>query len=320
MKNCTPLSDAWHGRADIGFSVLRLDRCTDRAIGNKQFKLGSNLKMLRKGQRVLSFGGAWSNHLLALAQLTHQAGIKSVGVVRGDEGFNNEMLDDLRENGMQLHFVSRKDYKRRSEASFCDELCRLLNCDTWLPEGGSNRLAVSGCEDIAKLINGDAKGKKNDICTRIVLAVGTGATFAGLIRACLPQQHVTGIPVVADESVYPRIEQWLQGRRDHAQWSMFHGSLRRAYARPSPSLLNFIVKFHRRTAIALDPVYTGPALFAALSDEFIETLESGSRVVFVHTGGLAGIRGFADRFAQNCDPEAVRVYLDQVAAQIGPAN
>ena len=298
----------WQARKDIEFDVLRLDLGTRWAMGNKIFKLGNNLRQLIQDdvRRVLSFGGAWSNHLLALAQTAQAVGIESVGVVRGEEGFDNKMLGRMRSHGMRLHFISRSQYLLRKDPRFCQSLCQQLQCERWLPEGGSNGLAVAGCEEIARVINDASRD-----FTHVVAAVGTGATLAGIIRGCNPQQTVTGFPVVNDSTVSDQINHWV-GKSPSVRWSLYRAGSVGSYARPSGVLLDFIVSFFASTGIALDPVYTGPAMFRALSAEFLGSLDSGARVVFVHTGGLAGVAGFTNRFTQCTNQEDVLRYFAHI--------
>ncbi len=304
----------WLARRDIEFCVLRLDLGTRWAMGNKVFKLGNNLRQLALDdvRRVLSFGGAWSNHLLALAQAAQAVGIESVGVVRGEEGFDNKMLRRMRSHGMQLHFISRSQYRLRKDLSFCQSMCQQLQCERWLPEGGSNGLAVTGCEEIARVINDASRD-----FTHVVTAVGTGATLAGIVRGCGPQQKVTGIPVVNDSAVSDQIDQWV-GNGSSVPWSLYRARDCGLYARPSGVLLDFIVNFFASTGIALDPVYTGPAMFQALSAEFLGSLASGDRVVFVHTGGLAGAAGFTTRFTQCANQMDVSRYFAHIEALLNP--
>jgi len=307
------------GRKDIALSILRLDLTTQWAMGNKYFKLTGNIEQLVVDgvQRVLSFGGAWSNHLLALAQTAQAAGIQSVGVVRGEEGVDNEMLARMRSHGMHLHFISRSKYKLRHQPEFCENLCRQLQCDSWLPEGGANGLAITGCEMIADLITCQQD------TSRVICAVGTGATLAGIIRGCGPAQRVSGIQVVNDTAVSDRINNWV-GDCSSTQWSL-HKPLHRSsqgseaigsYAKPSQQLLEFIVLFYKTTGIALDPVYTGPAMSTALSAEFLDAFASSERVVFVHTGGLAGVAGFNSQFDRCADQSAVKKYRARVQALV----
>ena len=320
--NCNTFMAGCYGRPDIGISILRLDLLTHRCIGNKHFKLKNNLQQLKVSgaRRVLSFGGAWSNHLLAFAQTTHSVGVKSVGVVRGEEGFDNPMLQCMRSHGMHLHFVSRAQYKLRHDATYCATLCRELDCDSWLPEGGSNELAVQGCEAIAGIIDED-----RNRYTRVVAAVGTGATLAGIIRGRPAVQTVTGIPVVSDSRVYGNIQRWVnhdqpvepvQQRlgplKSVPNWSLFNRVKPSPYAKPSHSLLKFILDFFKATDIVLDPVYTGPALAALLSADFLATTPRNERIVFVHTGGLAGAQGFSAQFEQCADHALVTEYFNAI--------
>ena len=314
MNAITSIDRAWHRRSDIDFYVLRLELNTRWAMGNKQFKLQDSLSQLtqQKATRVLSFGGAWSNHLLALAQSTNILGLPSVGVVRGDEGIDNAMLACMRKHGMQLHFVSRAEYRQRHDPHYCEQLCQRLRCSHWLPEGGASDLAVTGCEQIVRIAN-DQLREQSQLSGRslFALAVGTGATLAGVARACGQAQRASGVQLVNDVRVSRNVERWAgeSGR----SWSLHRSDKIGAYARPSIDTLNFIVRFFTHTGIALDPVYTGPALVAVLQPEYLDTVEHGARVVFIHTGGLTGAEGFREQFSRCDDQRGVSAYFNTLS-------
>lgn len=313
MNTITSIDTAWHTRQDLDFYVLRLDLHTRWAMGNKHFKLQDNLSHLtqQKATRVLSFGGAWSNHLLALAQSTEMLGLPTVGVVRGDEGIDNAMLACMRNHGMQLHFVSRAEYRQHHDPHYCAQLCRRLRCSHWLPEGGASKLAVSGCERILHFANDQLPQQaRSSGTTLFVMAVGTGATLAGIARACGQGQRASGVQLVNDAQVPHNVRRWAG--ESNRSWSLHRSDKLGAYGRPSTDTLNFIVRFFTGTGIALDPVYTGPAMVAVLQPEYLNTVEHDARVVFIHTGGLAGAEGYGEQFGRCDDQRGVSAYFSKL--------
>jgi len=192
--------------------IFRTERFTRCGCGNKQFKLTKNLQVLkRRGcKSVLSFGGLWSNHLHALSLACESLGLSAVGVVRGEALSGSTLLHDAIKHGMQVHYVSRGEYRKRQDETCIMQLMEQLNCDCWLPEGGSNDLAVEGCKAIVEYINEYVDHPPS----QIALAVGTGATMAGIVNACEAYQQVTGVPVVQDDRLRNRIGEWLASDSD----------------------------------------------------------------------------------------------------------
>lgn len=175
-------------------NIKREDTIHPLISGNKYRKLKYNLIEAKKQGKdtLLTFGGAFSNHIAATAYAGHEQGLKTVGVIRGEELENkwqdNPTLKMAHEHGMQFHFVSRSHYRLKSEASFVQDLKERFGDFHLLPEGGTNALAVKGCTEI--LTQNDATF--DYICS----AVGTGGTLAGLINASRPHQTVLGFPAL----------------------------------------------------------------------------------------------------------------------------
>ena len=194
-----PLSDTpvlGVSMADV--SVLRLDLCGGLAPGNKTFKLEHNLDQARSQglNRLLSFGGAWSNHLHALAAVGAERGFETIGIVRGEmPATPSAMLLDAQGWGMRLEYVSRQDYRRRSEPDYLQELQRRYDPCLIIPEGGANVVGALGCAGIAKLLL-----QADELAAVVVLPVGTGTTLAGLASALLPGIQLMGISVLKGRS------------------------------------------------------------------------------------------------------------------------
>ena len=273
-------------------SLLRLDLTGGLAPGNKYYKLRGNISEASKSglSRILSFGGAWSNHLHALAALGCEQGFETIGIVRGEQASTpSAMLVDARNWGMQLVYVSRSEYRQRNEPEYVESLQSRFGPCLIIPEGGANLAGVEGCKDIAALI---AAGE--DTVDRVVLPVGTGTTLAGLVLGLPKAIEILGISVLKGaEYLDKNVSELLQNRSwsDSVNWRIAHNFHCGGYARTSPGLKEFMAEFERVQGVPLDPVYTGKMMFAI--HQMIKEGNSGGQTVAVHTGGLQGRRGFS---------------------------
>lgn len=290
----TQLGRSWYPQDLVEFAVLHTERMTCGNIGNKAFKLSEFFTALRPGMRVLSFGGAWSNHLHALAYLCHLRGVESVGVIRTGESTNNLLQQSLQRYGMQLHFVSRQEYRQRDDPNYCQTLCRQLDCTTWLPEGGSDDRAIGGCRKLGQMIE-----SLDFNPATVVVPVGTGGTIAGVIKGVRTDRHVIGVPVVRDDKVHANIARWVGS--SSASYRLLP-ALQPGYGKVNAALLEFIVDCWVQTKIMLEPVYTAKVLMHCLATDFCLSQVVGARVLFVHTGGLLGNYGFIERYRQLSHP------------------
>lgn len=273
-------------------SLLRLDLTGGLAPGNKSFKLQGNVAAARRQgiNRLVSFGGSWSNHLHALAAVAHEQGMESVGLVRGGER-DTAMLSDARAWGMQLQMLSRSEYQRRNDPEYLQQLAERYAPCVVLPEGGANLEGVSGCQDIAAL----ARRLVPDV-SRLVLPVGTGTTLAGILAGMgNTAVEVVGISALRGaHDLEQRVSSALAGAgvTDSANWRILHQYHCGGFARVTPALKEFILAFESVQGIALDPVYTGKMLFAV--HQLCASGEWGQApILAVHTGGLQGRRGFS---------------------------
>lgn len=271
--------------------LLRLDRAGGLAPGNKSFKLRENIARAREMgiNRLVSFGGAWSNHLHALAAVGREQGFETFGLVRGERPRQpSAMLCDASDWGMQLEYISRADYRQRNNPEFLAALVARLGPCLVIPEGGANAAGVSGCGGIAQLLL-----ESSPEAQQLVLAVGTGTTMAGVVAALPVHWDVLGISVLKgaldlDELVKGMLVPYAGG--DLPSWRISHDDHCGGYARVSADLKAFMLEFERVQGVPLDPVYTGKVLFALHSK-----LQRGSiegEIVAIHTGGLQGRRGF----------------------------
>ncbi len=283
---------SWVAHTDIQLDILRLDQLHPHISGNKWFKLKNHLLGAEKRNitTVLSFGGAWSNHIHALAAAGNALGIKTIGVIRGERPARpSAMLQDVEQWGMQLHFISRKDYRLKHDADFQKQLLTDLSlCSEQVlivPEGGSGALGVAGCEDI--LAAGNINAQNYD---EIWLACGTGATLAGIVRSTPSTTQVKGVAVLKGaDFLNEDIRQHL--RADCSNWYLETDYHCGGYGKTTPELLAFIKSFEAEAGIPLDHVYTGKMMLVLKQQILAGQIRKGNRILAVHTGGLQGKRG-----------------------------
>ena len=253
--------------------------------GNKYRKLKYNLLEAKKQgkEALLTFGGAFSNHIAAAAYAGHEQGLKTIGVIRGEELTNkwqsNPTLKLAHKHGMQFHFISRSDYRLKNSTSFIEDLKEKFGDFYLLPEGGTNDLAVKGCAEILT----DTDAPFDYVCS----AVGTGGTLAGLINACQPHQTVLGFPALKGDFLSEEIRTFVRNDR----WRLVTDYHFGGYAKVDQQLVSFINLFKQKTGIPLDPIYTGKMLFGIFDLVKQDVFEPGTQILAIHTGGLQGIKG-----------------------------
>ena len=269
----------------IHLYIRREDTIHPLISGNKYRKLKYNLLEAKKQGKdtLLTFGGAFSNHIAATACAGHEQGIKTIGVIRGEElqdnWQDNPTLTLAHEHGMQFHFVSRADYRLKSEPLFIQNLKDRFGDVHVLPEGGTNALAVKGCSEI--LTKEDAQF--DYICS----AVGTGGTLTGLINAARPHQTVLGFPALKGDFLIEEIRTFVHNDR----WKLVTDYHFGGYAKVDRPLIDFINLFKSKTGIPLDPIYTGKMLFGIFDLVKKGVFPHGTQILAIHTGGLQGIKG-----------------------------
>ncbi|MDG1477737.1 MAG: pyridoxal-phosphate dependent enzyme [Vicingaceae bacterium] len=268
---------------NVEFYVLREDLIHPEISGNKWRKLKYNIEEAKSQgfKSIVTFGGAYSNHIAATAAAGNQFGLKTIGIIRGDE-VSNSTLDLAVENGMKLKFVSREEYKRKDSSEYS-------NCYV-IPEGGSNTLAVKGCAEIIENIDIDY-----DV---ICCACGTGGTIAGIIAST--EKKVLGFPALkGGEFLIKDINQLLldyDANINKDNWKLKTDYHFGGYAKVKPDLIEFVQKFKKENDIELDFVYTGKMLFG-LYEMVNNTDELNNKtIIVVHTGGIQGNKGFEERF------------------------
>lgn len=277
--------------------VKRDDLLHPQVSGNKFRKLKYSLLTADPKQTTLvSMGGAWSNHLHALAHAGDILGFRTIGLVRGYAGEDQPLtatLHDCAELGMQLHFVSRTHYRELREQE--NRWQAWVDTDPrpclWLPEGGSNTAAVRGvAELVAEVIE-----ELGSHPTSIVVACGTGATLAGIVAGMQNQGRVIGIAAVQNSQYLQDDIQLLLQSAEYPTYHNFeilHDFTHGGFAKTSTGLLEFCARFVADTKIPLEPVYTGKMFYALHQLCKAGKFSEGERVIAVHTGGLQGNRGF----------------------------
>lgn len=265
--------------------IKREDLIHPFVSGNKFRKLKYNLEeFLDKGYDTLvTFGGAFSNHIAATAFACKENRINCVGVIRGDELpskiNDNHTLKFAQENGMKFEFVSRSLYKEKESEDFNNYLkSKYGNCYI-LPEGGTNVLAVKGCEEIVT-----EEDREYDF---ICCAVGTGGTISGIINSVLPHQKVLGFPALKGDFLQSEIRKFVENNN----WSLVSDYHFGGYGKITEELVDFMNQFYRETKIPLDPVYTGKMVFGIMDLINKGYFPRNAKILMIHTGGIQGIQG-----------------------------
>jgi 1-aminocyclopropane-1-carboxylate deaminase len=260
--------------------------------GNKFRKLKYNLEEAKNlgYANLLTFGGAYSNHIAATAYAGKQAGLNTIGVIRGEELVDkieeNPTLRFAKKNGMAFHFVSREEYRTKGEHEFLNRLQNQFGEFYMLPEGGTNALAVKGCEEILK--------KEDSIYDFICCAVGTGGTISGIINSAQNQQKVLGFPALKGDFIRNDIRKFAQQKN----WDIITDYHFGGYGKINADLISFINRFKAKYSIPLDPIYTGKMMYGILDLMAKDFFPKESKILAIHTGGLQGIEGMNIRLKQ----------------------
>lgn len=286
------LSHEFFDSKGISVTMKRLDLIDPEITGNKFFKLKYNIQeAISAGhQTVLTFGGTYSNHIAATAFAAKKEGLQSIGIIRGEKPNPlNPTLSAAQANGMELHFISREDYRKKTEPSFLSRLKDKIGDFYLIPEGGTNALAIKGTEEILT--------SNSNIHTHIMTSIGTGGTFAGLAKSLLPHQTLLGISSLKGNFIHQEIKQLLNTHQISPKgkteiFDEFHFG---GYAKYKDELIQFIWDFYENFRIPLDPVYTGKMAYAAWDLIKKDYFVKGSSILLIHSGGLQGNAGFIER-------------------------
>lgn len=282
------LHDPLVARCGLRLIVKRDDLIHPLVSGNKWRKLRDNLTAARaQGQRrLLTFGGAYSNHLFATASAGRLWGFDTVGVVRGEPCLPlNPVLSHAVSCGMRLHYLDRSTYRRKDAADVLASLRARFGDFLMIPEGGSNAAGVAGCREIAKELDVQLDGDYD----AVVCACGTGTTLAGIASALAPDMLALGVSVLRGHSgLEAEVRRLMRALAADAgaPWRIEHGYHHGGYAKSTPELLAFVRAFQDRHGMPIEPVYTGKMFFGLYQLIEAGTFPRGSTVVAVHTGGV----------------------------------
>ena len=269
----------------VSLYIKREDLIHPFISGNKYRKLKYNLIQAKeKGHTtLLTFGGAFSNHIAAVAFAGKEYGFKTIGVIRGEElsskVMENSTLSFAQENGMVFYFETRENYRNKDSELYLENLKSLFGNFYILSEGGTNTLAILGCEEILT--------EEDNTFDYICCSVGTGGTISGLINASSKHQKTIGFPALSGGFLKNDIRKFVTKEN----WELIEEYTFGGYAKTSNELIAYINSFYNNTKIPLDPVYTGKMMFGIF--DLIEKgyFPNGAKILAIHTGGLQGIRG-----------------------------
>ncbi len=274
---------------NVSLYIKREDLIHPQISGNKYRKLKYNIESAKQErfETLLTFGGAYSNHIAATAYAGRVHGLKTIGVIRGEEiakkWQQNPTLKLASENGMQFHFVSRMAYQQKNNQNFHEALKKEFGAFYLLPEGGTNTLAIKGCEEILNNETIDF----NYICT----SVGTGGTLAGIVNASQENQTVLGFPALKGEFLKEDIRNFTSKEN----WQLLNTYHFGGYAKITSELITCINEFRQKTQISLDPIYTGKMIFGILDMIKTNQFKPNTSILAIHTGGLQGLIGMNQR-------------------------
>ena len=289
-------------RAGVQLFLKRDDLIDPHFGGNKWRKLKYNLRKAREmnARALLTFGGAYSNHIHAVAAAGQKFGMQTIGVIRGEAASaSNTTLTFAQACGMHLHFVDRAHYQKKTDSAWLLQLEDEFGPFYHLPEGGSNGLALPGCAEIV----GELDLQLPSGYDVLAVPLGSGGTLAGLVSGMVGRaSQVQGYAVLKGEAdLAQRVTQLLAGAGvgNAASWridSRYHFG---GYARCDAELFGFLNEFRQTTGVQLDPIYNGKMLYGLLENIRRGEFARGTRIVALHTGGLQGWVGIARKYKLN---------------------
>jgi len=271
---------------EVRLFIKRIDKIHPFVSGNKWFKLKYNLIEAKKKRHntLLTFGGAYSNHIAATAFAAQEKGLKSIGIIRGEEHLPlNPTLHFAIESGMKLHYINRRYYAEKTSSVFLEKLKSQFGEFFLIPEGGSNELAIQGSTEILDT---------NDTQDYICCAVGTGGTIAGIINGSNVSQTVIGFPAIKGLN---QLEKNIINWTNATNYIFINDYVGKGYAKISNELLDFINEFNSTHNIPLDAIYTGKMMMGILDLVAKDFFPKGSSILSIHTGGLQGNKGMCER-------------------------
>ena len=261
--------------------VQREDLIHPHVSGNKWRKLKYNLLEAQQKNytKILTFGGAFSNHIVATAAAAAEMKMQSIGLIRGEEYLPlNHTLDQAKSFGMSFKYVDRETFREKSKIDWAKKFPNYFI----ISEGGTNLLAVRGCEEIVPNLDFDI----------VCCACGTGGTIAGIINSLKPQQKAIGFPVLKGANFLRNdIQQYV----NTSNWELCLDYHFGGYAKVNKNLIDFMNTFKKTHHIPLDPVYTAKLFFGVFDLIAKDYFREGITILLIHTGGLQGIAGINQR-------------------------
>lgn len=280
----TKVNDPWLDSFGVELWLKRDDLLDLVISGNKWRKLKYILDhvLALNCHTIISMGGAYSNHLHALAYVGKKLGLKTAGLIRGEPQLT-PTIADLQHWGMKVQFVSRTEYRQLRKYKHWQELPGLNTGEYWLTEGGALALALQGVtESVAEI-----KRPYDVIC----VPCGTGTTLAGVISAMTPKTQALGLAALKGDQFLTGDVEAMQ-TKPNGNWQINYDYCFGGFAKTNAELLNFMAQFTVQTGIQLEPVYTGKMLYGIYDLIQKRAFPCGTRIVALHTGGLQGNRGF----------------------------
>ena len=277
-----PLNKEWYQHKVADVDMLRLDLLHPIVSGNKWYKLRLNIKhALENGYKsIVTFGGGFSNHLVATAYAAKLFGIKATGIVRGKYDILTPSLLQCKEEGMELIFVSQEDYKNKHEPEWAEKLVANFDEIFFIPEGGANEWGRAG----AGLINRFIK----NTYTHIVVAVGSGTTLIGIRNKINEQQQILGFaPMKKGIYLKEYISEHIQPGKNR-NWQLFDEWHLGGFGKWNDELLGFMNEFYTQNNIPLDIVYTSKMMYGLQQLLFSDAFAPEDKILCVHSGGLQG--------------------------------
>ncbi|MFC5625525.1 1-aminocyclopropane-1-carboxylate deaminase/D-cysteine desulfhydrase [Algoriphagus winogradskyi] len=276
----------------IELAIKRLDLIHSEISGNKFFKLKYNLEQSKKEGKntILTFGGAFSNHIYASSQAAKIEGLESIGMIRGErtEPLNPTLLH-AEKLGMKLYFIDRIAYRNKAKTDFLTDLKERFGDFYLIPEGGTNELAIKGTQEILDL--------EDQLYSHICSSIGTGGTFAGLYASLGSNQKLLGFSSLKGEFIHQEITGLIEKHKllSKGTYKIFTNYHFGGYAKHKSELIEFIWWFYENFGLVLDPIYTGKMAFGIWDLIKKDYFPIGSKILLVHSGGLQGNSGFTAR-------------------------
>ena len=270
-------------------SILRLDLIHPEISGNKWFKLKYNLEQAKAENKscIITFGGAYSNHIAATAFACKEFGIKCIGIIRGEQiTEDNETIFAAKKNGMEIITVSREEYKLKRTEEYLKALALKYPDSYIVPEGGDNEFGEKGCEEILN--------QETNIYTKIFCASGTQTTFNGIANSLQNSQELIGINVLKFEA--------KSNKKNAVILNKYHFG---GYAKHTKELLNFKQLFEEKYAIPLDYIYTSKLCYAVFDMIDKKAISENDKILIIHSGGLQGNLGYEKRYNLNPNRQVI---------------